>query len=374
LTTIVGSRACLSVLSVLIVLALSVPIQGTPADPGHQAAKPVKLNLYFGDLHSHTGFSDGYGTPAEAYAAAKAAGADFLATTDHAKWISPEEWAITLDSAADATTRTFAALPACEYWLEGGLGELNVYGLSYLPPVWTAFGNKQVRLPNFYDWIGNQTGGSAQWNHPDYMTQTEYDGFGYYSPSRDRGMNVFEICNQGSYDWQGTTDWESVYIRALDMGWHIMPAANSDTHATNWISGYDVRTVLLAPSLSPDNLYAAMSACRGYATQDKNLQITYSVNGEVLGSILDPSTSTYTASVRVVDPDNVDSDAITMLELVADNGVVVASRTTHSCVVDWTVTFSSAAAHYFYLRVSTESNITGGPGVTAWTAPVWSGR
>jgi hypothetical protein len=39
-------------------------------------------------------------------------------------------------------------------------------------------------------------------------------------------------------------------MMALDNGWQVMPAANSDTHATNWITGYEVRTVLPAESLT----------------------------------------------------------------------------------------------------------------------------
>lgn len=367
-------KTSLSILSVAVVFVLTVPFFCGNAAAAGQANRPVTYHLYFGDLHSHTTYSDAwYGTPAQAYAAAKAAGADFLAITDHTKWVNPTEWKLTLEQAANATSATFAALPATEYWLEGDLGELNVYGLNYLPPDWTSFGNTQVRLQHFYDWLANQTGGSAQWNHPNYMTQTEYNNYGYFSPNRDKGVNTLEICNQGSYDWQGTTDFETSYIKALDKGWHVMPAANSDTHSPNWISGYDVRTVLLAPSLTPANLYAAISACRGYATQDKNLRISYTLNDAVMGSTIS-STSTYTASIHIQDPDRVSSDTITLVEIVSDGGKVVASMPGSSTTFDWTVTLTSTTAHYFYLRVSTASSITDGPGVTAWTAPVWTGR
>ena len=369
-------KAFLTVMTVTAVLVLTSPFMSFGANSAPSAARPVAgYNLYFGDLHSHTTYSDGWeGTPLDAYLAAKAAGADFLATTDHAKWISPDEWATTLSMAAEVTSSTFAAIPAYEYWLEGGRGEINVYGLSYLPPAWTYFGNSPNRLANFYDWLAAQPGGSGQWNHPDYMTQTQYNDFGLYSKSRDVGMNLLEICNQGSYDWQGTTDWEASYIMALDNGWHVLPAANSDTHSPDWISGYEVRTVLLAPSLTPADLYAAMSASRGYATQDKNLRISYTLNGAVMGSTVSTQAKTYTASISIVDPDNVASDRVTMLELVSDGGAVVASKKVNSCSVDWTLTISTNTAHYFYLRVTTNSSITGGPGVTAWTAPVWTGR
>ena len=43
-------------------------------------------NIYFGGMHSHTNLSDGTGTPQQAYDSAKAAGADFMAVTDHSNW------------------------------------------------------------------------------------------------------------------------------------------------------------------------------------------------------------------------------------------------------------------------------------------------
>ncbi|GAB4335471.1 MAG: hypothetical protein Kow0099_07950 [Candidatus Abyssubacteria bacterium] len=47
------------------------------------------LNLYWGDVHGHTGYSDGYGFPSECYEQAKyARGLDFTAVTDHAEFIS----------------------------------------------------------------------------------------------------------------------------------------------------------------------------------------------------------------------------------------------------------------------------------------------
>src|SRR5262245_42168164 len=44
----------------------------------------VTYNLYFGNLHSHSSYSDGTGTPAEAYQYAHSTGGlDFLALTEH---------------------------------------------------------------------------------------------------------------------------------------------------------------------------------------------------------------------------------------------------------------------------------------------------
>src|SRR4051794_31882851 len=47
------------------------------------ASQAEDLKVYFGLLHSHTSFSDGSGTPDEAFRMAKDAGVDFMAITEH---------------------------------------------------------------------------------------------------------------------------------------------------------------------------------------------------------------------------------------------------------------------------------------------------
>ena len=67
----------LGVALVVLACAGAPAVAGQPAAPGY--------NLYFGDLHAHTGYSDGAAgtTPWDAFPAAIAAGADFMALTEH---------------------------------------------------------------------------------------------------------------------------------------------------------------------------------------------------------------------------------------------------------------------------------------------------
>lgn len=349
-----------------------VPFSCQNASSAGANVRPTTYNLYFGDLHTHTGYSDAYvdSTPWDAFQAAIDAGADYMAVTDHiAIWnaynawtATPEEWNDLLAAADHFTSRKFVAMAGYEAWLLGNLGEVNVYNTREVPP--GPLGYRQDRLPAFYDWLAGQPGAIGQFNHPHYVTDN-FEDFAYYSSIRDIGMSILEVYNDEFS--------EDSYIMALDAGWHVMPSANSDTHYADWISGSEVRTVLLAESLTSQNLYAAMSANRGYATLDKNLRVYYTLDSAVMGSSLAAADGTYTASIKISDPDG-PRDKITLVEIVSDGGVVVASIPTNGNAVDLTVQLTSEDAGYFYVRVTTASPLEGSAGVTAWTAPVWTGR
>ena len=367
-----------SVLTVLFAIALVGVISVSLVTPVEAGKKQPEYQPFFGDMHDHTRFSDGWeGTPADAYASAIAGGADFFATTDHAAMLTPEEWEFTLQAAQDYTSKNFVAMPAYEYWMPG-FGEVAVFGVPYFPserPNLQPHRNlPRADVPGaFYDWLAAQPGGAGLFVHPtDYGDN--FDDFAYWTKTRDEGMGLLEIHNLGSYEMpQQLLEYEASYIMALDNGWHVMPAANSDTHSPDWISGYEVRTVLLAPSLTPANLYEAMRSSRGYATMDKNLRIDYTLNSAVMGSTLSPADTCF-AQIHIEDPDGIPSDNITLIEIISDGGQVVASQSFNSTTVDWKVTLTSRTARYYYVRVTTASNVSGGEGVTAWTAPVWTGR
>ena len=376
------SRKLISVLSLVIVVAMIGPSFCCDATVAVETEEVVpEYNLYFGDLHSHTSYSDGTATPDEAFEAARLAGADFLAITDHQHELNDREWADILRSAGEHTEDDkFVAMAGYEYYLRG-INELNIYGTPIMPP------NPGIPPPSkyegdrmtggsffpwIYDWIAAEPGAIGQWNHPlSYGCPVAWDyfQFDYHTEERDSAMGMLECYNWGYRD--------SSYIKALDEGWHMMPTATEDDHYGDWISPLGIRTVLLAPSLTSDNLYEAMRMGRGYATLDGNLEIRFTVDGEVMGSNLsNPGAPDYTVSIMINDPDGL-GDAITLVEIVSDrNETAWSYEPTSSSSVDETVVLSGdGAPRYFFVRVTTVSPLNGDePGVTAWTAPVWTGN
>lgn len=76
---------------------------------------------WYGDLHGHTAFSDGAGTPQEALRHARdVAGVDFAALTEHGWQLEPQEWQHLREAAQEARRPgRFGALLAFEYDLGG---------------------------------------------------------------------------------------------------------------------------------------------------------------------------------------------------------------------------------------------------------------
>jgi len=335
---------------------------------------------YFGDLHNHTSFSDGWeGTPLDAFLHADASGADWLATSDHNFMLTQDEWSRTKAMADQAMTSSFVAMAASEYWVTSGYGEVIVLNndelrnkANFHPPR-EALSRHEV-IGAFLDWLDAHAGAIGHWPHPG--TYGDLDRLDGWSPAGDRVMSSIEVYNHGSFSQPAgaqTRDTEPWYVLALDKGWHVMPAAVSDTHSPDWISGSPARTVLLATSLGRASLYAALRNNRGYATIDENLRVSYTLNGAVMGSSLLPGTTGFTARIAASDPDGT-SDRITSIEIVSDGGAVVASKAFSSPSVSWTVDLSSDRSRYYYVRITTASDPSGQPGTTAWTAPVWTGR
>lgn len=330
------------------------------------AAGPV-FQTYFGDLHAHSMYSDGEGTPAGAFWSTRAAGLDYFVLTDHNMMLAPWQWA-KVEAAADAAYEPGAFAAMAGYELGWWYDHINVFNPPYLVRQPDVPQDAKADAADFEDVVVGLNGAIGMFNHPTWSEGDDLDGFTHWTPERDAAIDLVEIYNHGD----GEAEWyEPSYVLCLDMGWHVMPTAVGDTHYVDWdtqVMPYQHRTALLATGLTRKALYQAMRARRGYATLDPDLHVSYALNGKVMGSVLTPGTR-YSAAVHVSDPDvTAAGDAVTKLELISDGGAVVAAKAVAGHSVSWTPTARSATARWFYLRVTT------GDGVTAWTAPVWTGR
>ena len=341
-------------------------------------------NLYFGQLHSHTNISDGAGSVEEAFAHAyDVDNLDFLAVTDHSNSFDNEsdesvdlgadlsgvssEWKQGHDAAAAVTDDDFVGIYGFEMTWSDGFGHINTFNTpGFESRSNSEFGNKSggtEGYQNYYDKLKEVTQSLSQFNHPG-TTFGDFQDFAFYDPVIDQRITLIEVGNgEGAIGSSGYFPSYEYYTRALDKGWHVAPTNNQDNHKGNWGDSNTARSVVLAYDLTEEAIYDAIANYRVYATEDNDLSILYSLNGNAMGSIL-PDQDSISISAKISDP----TDSADMkVEVIVNGGLVAATKTLSGG--NGTVEFSLSDDYsYYYLRV-TQSD-----GNIAVTAPVWTGE
>src|SRR5450830_1869126 len=365
---------------------LSKSSHSVQLDVANTAASPVNTqavwtftvgdyNIYFGGMHSNTNLSDGTGTPQQAYDSAKAAGADFMAVTDHSNWFDGDsatvaanlaggpstEWA-TLKAAAEANNAagTFVAIAGFEMTWSGGPGHINTFNtVGYDTRTHTA-----MTLTAYYAQLAQYPQSISQLNHPGTTFGT-FDDFGHWTAEADAVVDLVEVGNgEGPVHQAGYFPSYQYYQMALDKGWHVAPSNNQDNHKGNWMFANDARTVVLAPELTRDAIFEAIRQKLVYATDDKDLRVTYFLNGAVMGSSLN-NPSTLDFSITFGDAET--TDIITKVSVIANGRVVVASTNPNTNQGTWNFTMPTDPYSFYYVRIDQADTDV------AVTAPVWTG-
>ena len=355
---------------------------------------------YFGQLHSHTQYSDGAGSLDSALAYVKAlpdnANVDFVAFTDHSNYFDSKNnpnveaalydtslvkdsdpshsWATYKNTVAAfnaANAGKMVAIAGFEMTWSGGPGHINTFNTpGIVSRNNTTLNNKtkDAGLQAYYKLLSQAEGANSisQFNHPG-TTFGNFIDFGYWDAVVDTRMYMVEVGNgEGQIGAGGYYPSYEQYIMALDKGWHVAPTNNQDNHKGRWGNANDARDVILTDDFTEDGIYAALRARRMYATEDKNLDLDYTVNGNMMGSIIDvPEKLNFEISFN--DPDRTDS--IAKVELVVNSGKVAYTWDSAADLAKGSVSVELAPEYtYYFVRV------TEGDGDLAVTAPVWVGE
>jgi len=209
--------------------------------------------------------------------------------------------------------------------------------------------------------------GVSQFNHPG-KTFGNFTDFSYWDAVTDSRIYLVEVGNgEGQIGAGGYYPSYEQYIMALDKGWHVGPTNNQDNHKGRWGNANDARDVILTDNFTEQGIYDAIKAYHIYATEDKNLEIRYTVNDEQLGTIFSEVPDELAFSVSVHDPDG--SDSISKVELVANSGVVAYTWDNPTEIATGLLeTTLPPTYNYYFVRV------TQADGDLAVTAPVWVGE
>ena len=357
--------------------------------------------LYFGQLHGHTQYSDGAGSLDSALSYIKnlpdSANVQFVAFTDHSNYFDSKnapnveaalyDTSLVKDSDASHSWKTYkdtiaqfnednagsmVAIGGFEMTWSGGPGHINTFNT----PGIVSRNNKTLNnktddagMKAYYALLSQTEGANSisQFNHPG-TTFGNFKDFSYWNPVIDSRMYMVEVGNgEGQIGAGGYYPSYEQYIMALDKGWHLAPTNNQDNHQGKWGNANDARDVILTDNFTEEGIYDAIRAMRMYATEDKNLELGYTVNGLMMGSSIKTVPGKLDIEVSVYDPDRTDS--IAKVEVVVNSGKVAHVWDDPAELKNGTLSVTLAPEYsYYFIRVTQKD------GDLAVTAPVWVGE
>ena len=355
---------------------------------------------YFGQFHSHTQYSDGAGSLNSALKYISelpdSANVDFVSFTDHSNYFdsksdpneeaalydatqvkdsdSSHSWKTYKDTIAEfnKTSSDKIAIGGFEMTWSGGPGHINTFNTpGIVSRNNTTLNNKtqDAGLKEYYKLLSQEEGKDSinQFNHPG-TTFGNFVDFSYWDAVVDTRIQMVEVGNgEGQVGAGGYYPSYEQYIMALDKGWHVAPTNNQDNHKGKWGNANDARDVILTDDFSEQGIYDAVRARHMYATEDKNLELDYTVNGQMMGAQITEVPDKLNFEISFNDPDS--SDSIARVELVVNSGKVAKTWDTEDELAKGSVRVELAPEYtYYFVRV------TEGDGDIAVTAPVWVGE
>ena len=356
---------------------------------------------YFGQLHSHTQYSDGSGTLDSALSYIRSlpdsANVQFVAFTDHSNYFDSKnapnveaalyDTSLVKDSDASHSWKTYkdtiaqfnednagdmVAIGGFEMTWSGGPGHINTFNTPGIVSRNNSTLNNKTAdagMKAYYALLSQAEGATSisQFNHPG-TTFGNFKDFNYWDPVIDSRMYMVEVGNgEGQIGAGGYYPSYEQYIMALDKGWHLAPTNNQDNHKGKWGNANDARDVILTDSFTEEGIYEAIRALRMYATEDKNLELTYTVNGLMMGSSITEVPDKLNIEVTVNDPDA--SDSIAKVEVVANSGKVAYTWDNAAQLNSGKLSVTLDPSYsYYFIRVTQKD------GDLAVTSPVWVGE
>lgn len=369
-------------------------------------------NVRFGNLHGHTGYSDGLGKPADAYKMACDSGLDFFAVTEHNHAAGDGKGerrdGVVIATSPQLYKGTAAALVESANRLDDPGNCITLYGQEYST---ISSGNhvnifdigKVIDTPNgefgaLLGWLNTNRDSQGQvavmqFNHPSsgQRARKDYgrDDFGgeekMWVQSMAPHVSLIEILNAPALKDgrdQRTHARESLYFRYLNLGFHLAPSVGQDNHYRNWGVATDARVAVIAPDFSRKGILDGLRARHAYATEDKNLRIIFKSGAAMQGDVTSPPSlgAELDLNVQIVDDD--EPDASYRIDVFKD---IAGDKSASSPVESFEVTGNQtmpldlegirleAFGEYVLLRITqfgSEDDEHAEDDVS-WTAPIW---
>ena len=349
-------------------------------------------SYYFGNIHAHSSFSDGnkdsvtslLTTPLQNYLYAKNSEyIDFYGISEHnhasAGMDNLSHFHEGITHANEATINgSFVALYGIEWGVISGGGHVIVYGYDSLLG-WDTGGYDifvaQNDYTNLWKKINQKQGAFAYLAHPQ---TTDYNNLFTTAVNASADSAIIGMAARSgpafstdtAYSNPSTSNFISRYNDALKQGYHLGVGLDHDTHNSVFGRSTAGRLVLLAPSLTQNEIYNALRKMRFYSSDDWNTHVNFQVNNQVMGSDL-VQTGNPTITVNISDADLSDAtETIAIYFGVPGSGTAptILNSANGSNLLNFTHTILNNATYYYYAK------ITQSDGDIIWTSPIWYKR
>ena len=304
-------------------------------------------NVYYGHLHNHCGYSDGTGSPSDAYSYAKEqSDLDFFGLSDHAELLTKKEYEGIIEAAnlynEDGVHTTFYGFE----WTSARYGHVSVFNTTDYKSsgLWIFYSfNSILKWMNKRDCVGF-------FNHPGFpVLSKEFNHFRDNPTEKMVGIELWNgngtfkkyYYNDGYFEYDGN---KGYYDEALVSGWKIGAAGSEDNHNDNWGNMNDYRLAILSNKLTRQDLYGALQARRFFSTLDKNLAMSFKINGSEMGSEI--AADSLNIQVLLNDTDNEYFKKVELLK----NGAVIKSWDINEQTPAISYITSGIGNDYFYIR------------------------
>ncbi|MFF3380814.1 CehA/McbA family metallohydrolase [Streptomyces sp. NPDC002680] len=357
-------------------LSYEITITLTYGEPGEvvapvyppERAKGRGRAWYRGDCHLHSWYSDGRRTPAELAALARAAGLDFINSSEHNTQSAHAHWA---DEAGD----DLLILLGEEVTTRNG----HVVALGIDPGTFVdwRYRARDNRFGKYARQI-RRAGGLVVPAHPHATCVGCNWKFGFNE------ADAVEVWN-GSYspeDEVALADWDGMLVASVreregssgSRGW-IPAMGNSDAHRDPDPVGVP-QTVVLADDLTREAIQEGLKAGRSYVAESKSITLSFTASGpkgehaDIGGRLKVAKDAPVTVCLEVSGAPRC------TVRLVTDQGVLFTSAVLPVAgegVVEWRTTAQYAA--YVRAEVRHEAVLAPLPGaLAAFTNPIFLGR
>ncbi|WP_316769445.1 CehA/McbA family metallohydrolase [Streptomyces sasae] len=337
---------------------------GTPVRPVYppHRAKGRGRDWYRGDCHLHSWYSDGRRTPAEIAALARAAGLDFINSSEHNTHSAHAHWA---DQAGD----DLLIMLGEEVTTRNG----HVVALGTDPGTFVdwRYRARDNRFGHFAHQI-HKAGGLVVPAHPHATCVGCAWKFGFGE------ADAVEVWN-GPYtpdDEVALAAWDASLVASVRNNRQWLPGmGNSDAHRDPDVVG-SPQTVVLADDLSREAIQEGLRAGRSYIAESKNVTLSFTATGgrgeqAGIGERLAVDADT-PVTVRL----EASGVPRCTVRFVTDQGVLLTSDplpVAGSGTVEWRTTPSYAAYVRAELRHETAAGTVPGA-LAALTNPIFLGR